>query len=273
MKFIKLFFVLNGFFSLLGCNNRIQPSDPTPKYDTFTIESKQLGEKRIINVWTPDRYSIDTSSRLPILYMLDGGIKEDFPHIANTISDLIAKNRIQPVILVGIENTQRRRDLTGFTSITEDKKIAPLVGGSKIFRSFVKDELFTEVQKRYKSNGNRGIIGESLAGLFVVETLMLDPLMFNFYIAFDPSLWWNDKYLVNNAKDYLLSIPASTNVQFWFAGSNAVDIAPSTQELSTILKSLNLSNIKWNYSDEPKEKHSTIFRSTKEKALIWTLGY
>ena len=26
------------------------------------------------------------------------------------------------------------------------------------------------------------------------------------------------------------------------------------------------------FSDEPKEKHTTIFRATKEKAIIWTLN-
>jgi len=30
--------------------------------------------------------------------------------------------------------------------------------------------------------------------------------------------------------------------------------------------------LKWKYSDEPKEKHNTIFRATKEKALKWMLN-
>lgn len=42
--------------------------------------------------------------------------------------------KIKPVILVGIENTERRRDLTGFTTIPKDKEVAPVVGGSEKFR-------------------------------------------------------------------------------------------------------------------------------------------
>ena len=45
-----------------------------------------------------------------------------------------------------------------------------------------------------------------------------------------------------------------------------------TKELAEILKAENLTNIKWKFSDEPKEKHTTIFRATKEKAIIWTLN-
>jgi len=29
--------------------------------------------------------------------------------------------------------------------------------------------------------------------------------------------------------------------------------------------------LNWQYSDEPNEKHNTIFRATKEKALTWML--
>ena len=203
--------------------------------------------------------------------MLDGGIQEDFPHVANTLAQLIELKKIQPIILVGIENTQRRRDLTGETTVDEDKKIAAVVGGSAQFRAFIQDELFQEINTKYKTTAKRGIIGESLAGLFVTETLLLHPEMFDFYIAFDPSLWWNDKHLVKTANEHLNHFSSKPKT-FWFAGSNAKDIFKSTNKLAEILKLKNISNLNWNYSPEKKEDHSTIFRVTKEKALIWTLN-
>ena len=48
--------------------------------ETFTIESKVLSETRRINVYMPPGYA-ESSSRLPVLYMPDGGIAEDFLHI------------------------------------------------------------------------------------------------------------------------------------------------------------------------------------------------
>jgi predicted alpha/beta superfamily hydrolase len=251
--------------------NAKQPKDKVPSHDEFTIESKQVGETRNINVWTPPEYKTSTDS-LPVMYMADGGIiDEDFPHIANTLSALIIAKKIPPMILVGIANTQRRRDLTGPTEIAKDKEIAPIVGGSEKFRAFIKEELFPEINKRYRTTKEKSIIGESASGLFVVETFFLTPEMFDNYIAFDPSLWWNNHYLVRTAKEHLTLFP-KTQKRIWFAGSSAEDISQYTKSLAEILKTENLPNISWIYSPEPKEKHNTIFRATKEKAIIWTFN-
>ena len=257
--------------TLNSCSNAKQPNNPIPPHDEFKVESKQVGETRNINVWTPPAYKTSTDS-LPVMYMADGGIiDEDFPHIANTLAELIKAKKIPPIILVGIANTQRRRDLSGLTEIVEDKKIAPIVGGSEKFRAFIKEELFPEINKRYRTTNEKSIIGESLSGLFVVETFLLTPEMFDNYIAFDPSLWWNDKSLIKTTKGHLAKFP-QTEKRIWFAGSDAKDISETVRKFSDLLKAENLPNIKWNYSPEPKEKHNTIFRATKEKALIWTLN-
>lgn len=266
---MKRLYALLACFLLLACQNNAQPQDPVPTHDTFTVESKILGETRTINIWTPSDYKTGSDS-LTVLYMPDGGVKEDFPHIANTLAELIASKRIKPVILVGIENTVRRRDLSGPTEVEEDKKIAPVIGGAEKFRQFIHDELFPEVEKRYRTKAEKGIIGESLAGLFIVETLFTRPDLFDFYIAMDPSLWWNNQHLVKNTQNNLAQFPASPK-RFWFAGSGAKDIAKHTKKLARILTAENPENLTWTYSDEPKEKHHTIYRATKEKALVWAL--
>lgn len=60
--------------------------------------------------------------------------------------------------------------------------------------------------------------------------------------------------------------------RFWFAGSSVQKETPFITELSEIIKTEQPKNITWKYSDEPNEQHSTIFRATKEKALIWSLN-
>ena len=255
---------------VIGCSKTIQYNDPVPDHQTFTIQSTLLGETRTMNVWTPPEYQAGKDS-LPVLYMPDGGLKEDFPHIANTLAELVKTKKIKPLILVGIENTQRRRDLTGPTDVKEDKEIAPIVGESSKFRAFIKDELFKEINKRYRTTNKNGIIGESLAGLFVTETFLVSPEIFDYYIAFDPSLWWNNQFLVKTAKENLSKFPSS-HKRFWFAGSGAEDISSVVLQLARIIEAEKNPNITWKYSDEPKEQHSTIFRATKEKALIWTLN-
>ncbi|WP_430612749.1 alpha/beta hydrolase [Flavobacterium sp. JP2137] len=246
------------------------PNDSIPGHQSFTLLSKHLGEQRVINVWTPADYSV-RSTALPVMYMADGGIQEDFPEVARTFSTLIEAKKIPPFILVGIENTQRRRDLTGFTTVGEDREIAPIVGESESFRAFVNDELFAQIAQRYKTTGKRGILGESLAGLFVVETLLYKPEMFDYYIAFDPSLWWNDVFLVRHAAQQL---PAKmkTKKTFWFTSSDNATLSQLSLQLSQVLTTQKIARLKWLYTAEPNENHQTIFSATKEKALIWTLN-
>jgi len=203
--------------------------------------------------------------------MLDGGIQEDFPHIANTLAQLIKNKSIPPFILVGIENTDRRRDLSGSSEIKEDEEYCPLTDGAKNFRSFITNELIPEINKNYRTTNRKGIIGESLSGLFVTETFLIAPETFDFYIAMDPSLCWNDNYLEKNAKSYLSKFP-DNNIKYWFAGSDAEDISNHTRNLEQTLKQNAPTQLTWTYSDEPNEQHNTIFRATKEKAMIWALN-
>ncbi len=257
---LSLIFTSNNSFSQII-------EDSIPAHQTFTIKSKYVGETRIINVWMPSTYQ-STSDSFPVMYMADGGIKEDFPHMANTLAKLIKSKSIPPMILVGIENTQRRRDLTGPTEIESDKTIAPIVGGSEQFRAFIAEEIFTEINQRYRTTAKKAIIGESLAGLFVTETFLLKPEMFDYYIAFDPSLWWNDEFLLKSANQQLKKFP-TTQKTFWFTASGTKEILKSAKKLAKILKSENIKTVSWEYVPAPKEDHSTIFRAAKESALIW----
>ena len=142
----------------------VQAADSIPRYDSLSISSRALSEVRRVNVHVPEGYAASKSTRYPVLYMPDGGLDEDFPHVVNTVDSLIALGEIRPVIVVGVPNTERRRDLTGPTKIHSDSAIAPHVGGSAAFRQFFRDELIPEIDKRYRTTPERGIIGESLAG-------------------------------------------------------------------------------------------------------------
>ena len=161
--------------------------------ETFTIDSTILRETRRINVYLPPGYRDSPETRLPVLYMPDGGLAEDFLHVAGLVQVSVGNGTMRPFLLVGIENTERRRDMTGPTTNEDDKKIAPRVGGSGAFRRFIRDELMPQVRGRYRTTDETAVVGESLAGLFVVETFLLEPGLFDTYIAFDPSLWWNDQ--------------------------------------------------------------------------------
>jgi predicted alpha/beta superfamily hydrolase len=245
------------------------PSDPIPSHDELRIVSAVLKEDRHINIYLPPGYD-EGDAKYPVLYMLDGGLQEDFPHIAGTIEHLIDQRQIAPVILVGIENTERRRDLTGPTTVDTDREIAPRVGGSAEFRAFVREELIPAIQESYRCTDESAIIGESLAGLFIVETLLLEPSLFDRYIAMDPSLWWNNHQLVDRAAERLKA-GGSSSCMFWFASSGTPDIRTHALTLEDHLKSSAPKSLQWKFEDRPSEEHSTIFRATKEAAMTWAL--
>jgi len=251
----------------LGCVNTTRVQDVIPNHDNFSIHSSFVKETRVINVWLPPNYKSSTDA-FPVLYMPDGGIKEDFPHIANSIARLVESKNIPPVILVGIENTERGRDLTGFSEVEADAEYCPLTDGAKNFRAFITEELILQINTEYRTTSQKGIIGESLAGLFVMETFLLQPDAFDFYIAMDPSLWWNDHYLEKNAEKYLKDFP-DKKIKLWFAGSSAEDISIHTNKLANKLKGNAPKTLLLKYEDAPNEKHNTIFRAKKEEALIW----
>lgn len=269
---IKLVLGIIFLFSTAACKtlNGV-PKDSIPPHQSFSLFSKILNEQRLINVWKPPYYE-EGSDNFPVLYMPDGGLREDFPHIANTLAELIKADKIPPFILIGIENTERGRDLTGFSEVEEHAEYnIPMEDGAQDFRRFIEEELFPYIQGKYRCNGEKGIIGESLAGLFVMETFFLNPSMFNYYIAMDPSLWWNNNSLGQNAETHLKQLP-KRKTKLWFAGSRATDINIYTEQMALFLETQSLPNLEWKYSPEPQEQHHTIYRATKEKALIWTLN-
>jgi predicted alpha/beta superfamily hydrolase len=233
--------------------------------ETFTINSRVLSETRRINVYLPPGYTESAVARLPVLYMPDGGIAEDFLHVAGLVQVSVGNGTMRPFLLVGIENTERRRDMTGPTENENDKKIAPRVGGSEAFRRFIRDELMPEVKRRYRTTNETAIVGESLAGLFVVETFLLEPDLFDTYIAFDPSLWWNNQKLVNGAGERLRARPKM--MKTLYLASSSEDIVEATQRFVDVLGKNAPSGLRWYYEKMPDEKHSTIYHPAALKAF------
>jgi len=97
---------------------------PSPA-QSLTIDSAVLGEKRAINVYTPPGYAEHPDGRFPVLCMPDGGMDEDFPHVTEAVQAGIAWGGVRPMIVVGIPNTDRCRDLTGPTEVADERKAAP----------------------------------------------------------------------------------------------------------------------------------------------------
>jgi predicted alpha/beta superfamily hydrolase len=234
--------------------------------ETFTLDSRSVGETRRINVYLPPGYAGAGDARFPVLYMPDGGIAEDFLHVAGLVQVSVGNGTMRPFILVGIENTERRRDMTGPTRNEQDKKIAPRVGGSAAFRAFIRRELMPRVKARYRTTDETAVVGESLAGLFVVETLLKEPDLFDTYIAFDPSLHWNDQGFVDGAAEDLRRRPELRKTLY--LASSSEEMTPGTmQRFADVLARNAPPGLRWQYEKMPEELHSTIYHPAALRAF------
>lgn len=157
---------------------------------------------RQVNVYLPDGYE-KGDGRYPVLYLIDGGLSQDFLHVAGTSALNAVWGRSLPVIVVGIESKDRRAELIGSPGNAGQHKQYPTAGQSAAFRAFLRDRVKPLVKATYRTNGDDGVIGESLAGLFITETWLREPGLFRRYAAIDASLWWDDGALAKAAAGLL----------------------------------------------------------------------
>lgn len=226
--------------------------------ESLELVSKTMQETRRINVYLPDGYQQNPSKSYPVIYMPDGGIAEDFLHIAGLMQVSIANGTMRPFILVGIENTLRRRDLTEPSDSELDKKAIPNLGGAESYRRFLTKELIPEIEQRYRTTQERALVGESLAGLFMIATLFHTPDMFQTYIAIDPSLWWNDERLTAQFAEKLQAQPQLAK-NLYFASSGQRGMEQVIKNFAEMLKAKKPEALNWTYEHFANETHATIY--------------
>lgn len=206
------FFLCTFFFTAFGQSKQSTNTGSKPFVLGRTVEipSAILGETRILNIYLPPGYQASDTTRYPVIYLLDGSADEDFIHVAGLLqfNNFPWVNRVPPSILVGIANVDRKRDFTFPTTIAEDKNKYPTTGHSDQFIAFIEKELQPYIDKQYRTNASKMLIGQSLGGLLASEILLKHTRLFNQYVIISPSLWWDDtsllRYTGQNLRDTLL---------------------------------------------------------------------
>lgn len=231
------------------------------------IQSKELAEKRILNIYLPEGYNADDSVRYPVIYLLDGSADEDFIHIAGLVqfNSFEWISQIPKSIVIGIATVDRRRDFTFPTAIERDQKKFPTSGHSAQFISFIEKELQPFIEKKYKTNNSKMIIGQSLGGLLEAEILLKKPALFNKYVIVSPSLWWNNGSLLNQdavAFDHNFNQQTDIYIAVGKEGATPTDIPREMEEDARLLfekiNQIKNKSVKVHFEYLPKENHATI---------------
>ncbi|MES2703644.1 MAG: alpha/beta hydrolase-fold protein [Bacteroidota bacterium] len=180
----------------------------------YEFKSAILGENRTLNFYLPEGYSSTDSTKYAVIYLLDGGIDEDFIHVSGLVQFNTFEwvNRMPKSIVVGIANNDRKKDFTFPTAIRAYKDIIPSSGGSAKFISFIENEVQPFVRATVNTTGERTLIGESLGGLLATEILFTKPHLFNKYIIISPSLWWDNGSLLSRSTQEIGQLKQRTDV-------------------------------------------------------------
>lgn len=240
--------------------------DPIQFGTAYTLDSVVLKEKRHLNILLPASYA-DGKRSYPVLYLIDGGVKEDWFHIAGLVQLGELNGVTQEVILVGIEGTDRKRDLTSPSQDPLDIKELPTHGGADNFRSFLSTELKPFIEANFRTNAETGVIGESLAGLFIVETFLRQPGMFTHSIAISPSMWWNKQALSYQAADLVKAQKPGQRSLHLAIGNEGAGMRDGLQRVIAALKAGASAGVTWDFHDMPAEDHHSIYHPAALPAL------
>jgi len=240
------------------------------------IQSVALSEKRILNIYLPEGYTKNDTIKYPVVYLLDGSADEDFIHVVGLyqFNNFPWINRVPKSIVVGIATVDRRRDFTYPTTIEADKKRYPTTGHSEKFINFIQRELQHYIEKNYKTDSSKTIIGQSLGGLLATEVLFKRPQLFNQYIIISPSIWWDNGSILKLSSSVLSeNFKSKTDIYVGVGKEGLVPgINPRVMEvdanlLAEKIKSTKSKSVTVYFDYLPDEDHATILHSAVFNAL------
>lgn len=219
-------------------------------HDIHRITSSSLGEERTILVRVPQSYAGSTN-RYPVLYMLDAHPPQN-AMTAGMIEQQAWASQMPEMILVGIQNTNRTRDLTPTRTAA-----TPAAGGGEKFLDFIQNEVIPLVEAKYRVHPYRIFAGHSLGGLFVTHTMLTRPQLFNAYIAASPVLHWDNDLLIKNGRTAFAD-KRDWNRVYYAAIGDEPDYQRGFDTFRELMKKSSPRNLSFDFAVYPKENHGSV---------------
>ena len=195
----------------------------------------------------------------PVLYMSDGDAH--MGHTASTIEFLTQNGRIPDLIVVGVTNTDRTRDLTPAKSTDKDAAgnlRFPTSGGADNFLKFFETELIPEIERDYRVQPYRIFAGHSLGGLFAIHAMISKPGLFNSFIAVSPSLQWENNDELKRATEFLKNQKEMKATLFVSIGNEPGAIGEDFDSFKKLLSQSNIKGFEWQAERMADEDHGSV---------------
>ncbi|HVF57728.1 MAG TPA: alpha/beta hydrolase-fold protein [Pyrinomonadaceae bacterium] len=220
------------------------------------LKSEVLGEERTILVRTPPGYERG-GERFPVLYMTDGDAH--ILHTSASIAFLARNGRMPEMIVVGITNTDRTRDLTPTKALGDGLPIQVRTsGGADKFLKFIETELIPAVESRYRTQPFRVFAGHSLGGLFAVHAMLSRPDLFNAFIAVSPSLQWDSQVVVKRGEEFFKTHKEWKKSLYFTLGDERGDILDGFKQFREVLTKNQPKSFEWEALQLLDEDHGSV---------------
>ncbi len=212
--------------------------------------SKVMGEDRTLFVAVPESY-LRTANRYPVLYLTDA--EAQFGHTSATAAFLARTGFMPEVIVVGVTNTDRTRDL----SPTRDPQF-PTSGGADRFLEFLETELVPWVESRYRTAPYRIFAGHSAGGNFAFHAMRVRPGLFQGIVAVSPWLVWDKRKGLAPLATFLGGDGVRTRALFFTSGDEGEEMRDVLGQVSAALKSTSSKDLRWSSQHFPGENHGSV---------------
>jgi predicted alpha/beta superfamily hydrolase len=172
------------------------------------VASRHLPRARDIIVWLPPDYDANPTRRYPVLYMHDGQNLMDAStsfsgewHVDETAQRLVRAGQVEPLIIVGVYNTEDR--FSEYTQVVDPEY--PQYGGGKAdaYGRFLVEELKPLIDKTFRTRTkpqDTGLAGSSLGGLVTMHLGIAHSNVFRRLGVISPSVFWGGKDIVSRVK-------------------------------------------------------------------------
>lgn len=217
------------------------------------VYSEALKENRAISISMPKSYH-KTKKTYPVLYVLDG--EWIYGYAKNSVRFLSGEvvGRIPEMIVVGIPNTDRYKDM----GVRFNQK-----GDYLNFIKFIESELKPLINDKYRTNKFDIIYGWSSGGAIAGYFLGEKPQVFDAYIESGSGIG------NNGAKFFTEKLPNNTyNKQYLYASTEGIGPRiPALKRYSDLVEKIKPKNLKWKFEILDGLNHGEVLSEGLNKGL------
>lgn len=234
----------------------VLPAVTLDNSEIFTVYSELVQRHYRIRVRLPGNYSALPQRNYPIILKVDG--QWDFFLAANTVNCIYFDGQMPEAIVVGIDwgdvegniHQIRSQDL-----LPEPVNSYPNSGFAGRFTDALADEILPAIESKYRSNGERVLLGGSWGGLYTSYALLARPDAFRGAISIAPT-YQTGMQALKKLVDHHRGTHNLRDKRLYIGVGSFDDVLPYVREFSEYLTAAQLPGLKINFELKEGYGHS-----------------